>query len=209
MKAVLFLLWLPLAAAAAEASTHVGRTSVSIAADEFQINGQPTYAGRTWNGHKIQGLLLNARLVQGLFDDLNTNTVARWKYPDTGQWDAERNTREFLAAMPEWRRHGLLAFTINLQGGMPAPNASSQPWLNSAFTSEGALRPEYMARLERILNRAGLLTQRYGAPLQIGVTKAISGYADVSALNLRRMQLQMSAASAEHPVDTNAFKAAA
>ena len=80
--------------------------------------------------------------------------MARWKYPDTGQWDAERNTREFLAAMPEWRRHGLLAFTINLQGGMPAPNASSQPWLNSAFASDGALRPEYMARLERILNRA-------------------------------------------------------
>jgi acyl homoserine lactone synthase len=44
-------------------------------------------------------------------------------------------------------------------------------------------------RFERILKRAGLLTQRYGAPMQIGVTKAISGYADVSELNLRRLQL--------------------
>ena len=44
-------------------------------------------------------------------------------------------------------------------------------------------------RFERILNRAGLLTQRYGAPMQIGVTRAISGYADVSDLNVRRMQL--------------------
>ena len=44
-------------------------------------------------------------------------------------------------------------------------------------------------RFERILKRAGLLTHRYGPPLQVGVTRAISGYADVSELNLRRMQL--------------------
>lgn len=44
-------------------------------------------------------------------------------------------------------------------------------------------------RFERILGRAGLLTQRFGPPMQIGVTRAISGYADVSDLNIRRMQL--------------------
>ena len=44
-------------------------------------------------------------------------------------------------------------------------------------------------RFERILKRAGLLTNRYGPPLQIGVTRAISGYADVTDLNLRRLQL--------------------
>ncbi len=44
-------------------------------------------------------------------------------------------------------------------------------------------------RFERILKRSGLLTHRYGPPLQIGVTRAISGYADVSDLNLRRLQL--------------------
>jgi len=41
-----------------------------------------------------------------------------WDYPD-GPWDAERNAREFLAALPDWRRCGLLAFTVNLQGGGP------------------------------------------------------------------------------------------
>ena len=45
--------------------------------------------------------------------------VKRWAYKDTGKWDPERNTREFLAAMPEWRKHGLTRFTINLQGGSP------------------------------------------------------------------------------------------
>lgn len=44
-------------------------------------------------------------------------------------------------------------------------------------------------RFERILKRAGLLTHRYGPPMQIGVTRAISGYADVTDLNLRRLQL--------------------
>jgi N-acyl-L-homoserine lactone synthetase len=44
-------------------------------------------------------------------------------------------------------------------------------------------------RFERILKRAGLLTQRFGPPMQIGVTRAISGYADVSDLNIRRMRL--------------------
>ena len=51
-------------------------------------------------------------------------------------------------------------------------------------------------RFERILKRAGLLTQRFGPPMQIGVTKAISGYADVSELNLRRLQLSAHSATA-------------
>ena len=107
-----------------------------------------------WRGHKVQGLLLNARLVQGVFDDLNTNTVARWAYPDTGKWDADRNTREFIAALPEWRRHGLLAFTLNFQGGSPQGYSQQQPWHNSAFEADGALRTDYLGRLERILNKA-------------------------------------------------------
>ena len=44
-------------------------------------------------------------------------------------------------------------------------------------------------RFERILKRAGLLTQRFGPPMQIGVTKAVSGFADVNELNLRRLEV--------------------
>ena len=153
----LLLVWLLILAPAgfaAESTNRAGQTVVAIAGDDFQISGQPTYAGCTWHGHRIEGLLLNARLVQGIFDDLNTNTVSRWAYPDTGKWDAERNTREFIAAMPEWRRHGLLAFTLNLQGGSPEGYSPSQPWHNSAFAADGSLRADYCGRLERILNRA-------------------------------------------------------
>jgi CubicO group peptidase (beta-lactamase class C family) len=129
-------------------------TEVSIRGDAFVINGHPTYEGRTWEGHRIEGLLLNSRMVQGIFDDLNLDTVGRWAYPDTGKWDPERNTREFLAAMPEWRAHGLRAFTINLQGGSPEGYSNEQPWHNSALTEDGDLRPGYMSRLQRILDRS-------------------------------------------------------
>jgi hypothetical protein len=53
-------------------------------------------------------------MVQATFDDLNPETRNRWRYADTQSWDADRNTREFIAAMPAWRRHGLLAVTVNL-----------------------------------------------------------------------------------------------
>src|ERR1035437_6733844 len=142
---------------AADSNASQRKTAVTIRGEDFYINSQPTYAGRTWNGHKIEGLLFNSRMVQGIFDDLNPETNAQWAYPDTHKWDAERNTSEFIAAMAEWRRHGLLAFTLNLQGGSPYGYSKLQPWENSTFDSDGALRPAYTARLERILDRANEL----------------------------------------------------
>ena len=43
------------------------QTAVSIADDAFYINGKITYPGRFYNGHKIEGLLMNSRMVQGSF----------------------------------------------------------------------------------------------------------------------------------------------
>jgi len=129
-------------------------TAVTIDGEKFLINGMPTYRGRTWNGHSIEGLLLNSRMVQAIFDDLNPETRQRWTYPDTNQWDANRNTTEFLAAMPEWRAHGLLGITVNLQGGSPEGYSRQQPWENSAIAADGSLREAYMRRLERVLDRA-------------------------------------------------------
>jgi hypothetical protein len=56
--------------------------------------------------------------------------------------------------MPLWHRHGLLAFTLNLQGGSPEGYSRAQPWHNSAFAADGSLRPDYLARTARILDRA-------------------------------------------------------
>lgn len=129
------------------------QTTVGIADGGFTINGRPTYEGRRWRDHRLEGLLLNSRMVQGIFDDLNPETRAMWDYPD-GPWDPQRNTAEFIQQMPLWREHGLLGFTINLQGGSPQGYSNQQPWHNSAITAEGELRPEYLHRLQAILDRA-------------------------------------------------------
>jgi hypothetical protein len=132
-------------------------TEVSIRKDQFFINGQPTYPNRYWNGTKIEGLLLNARMVQGIFDDLNPETSQNWIYPDTKKWDTDRNTDEFILNMPKWKSYGLLSFTLNMQGGSPQGYSQEQPWYNSAYKEDGSLRPEYMIRLRKILNEANKL----------------------------------------------------
>lgn len=145
------------------------KTAVAIKADAFLINGEPTYKGRSWSGKtgggsgepaggapnkKIEGLLLNSRMVQATFDDLNPETADKWAYADTKKWDADRNTREFVAEMPNWRKHGLLAVTLNLQGGSPQGYSKDQPWHNSAFLADGRIRKAYRDRLEKVLDKA-------------------------------------------------------
>jgi hypothetical protein len=130
------------------------RTEVSIHGDQFFLNGKPTYPGRSWQGMRIEGLLMNVRAVQAIFDDRNPETRSRWAYKNTGKWDPERNTREFVAALAEWRRHGVLAFTVNLQGGSPEGYSQGQPWHNSAIEADGSLRPDYLRRLTKVLDRA-------------------------------------------------------
>jgi len=132
----------------------VRKTKVEIEGSKFKINGEFINKGRVWNGIEIEGLLFNTRMVQGIFDDKNPETVSKWAYPDTGKWDPDRNTKEFIDAMPLWQSKGVLGFTINLQGGSPEGYSREQPWINSAFLEDGSLDEKYMARLEKILDRA-------------------------------------------------------
>ena len=154
-------------------------THISIKAESWLINDEPTYTGRQFRGRKITGLLMNSRMTNAVFDDENPLTRHLWAYPDTTEWDPDRNTDEFIAQLPTYRAHGLLAVTVNLQGGSPTgyyreaafresnayreiaasddeiwaglPSAASQPWNNSAFTSTGQLKPAFQERTERII----------------------------------------------------------
>lgn len=129
-------------------------TEISIHYESFFINGKPTYEGRVWNGKKIEGLLMNSRMVQGIFDDLNSSTRHLFKYPDTGVWDPNRNTQEFIDAMDDWYNHGLLCIVLNMQGGNPKGYGKSMGWENSAYNPDGTLRNDYLARLKKIINKA-------------------------------------------------------
>jgi hypothetical protein len=132
-------------------------TSVGIDGERFTIDGEPTYRGRTFRGHRIEGLLLNSRMVQATFDDANPETRPLWAYGDTGIWDPERNVREFIAALPVYREHGLLAVTLNFQGGNPRGYTPRQPWINTAFNPDGSFKPDYLDRMRRVLDRADAL----------------------------------------------------
>lgn len=130
-------------------------TQVSISGAEFLIDGRPTYKGRHFEGHKVQGLLFNVRAVQATFDDANFTTHHLWAYPDSREWDPERNVSDFCAALPAWRDHGVLGFTINVQGGAGyfAPEIYER-FDNNGFTLEGELKPAYAQRIERVLAAA-------------------------------------------------------
>jgi hypothetical protein len=128
---------------------------VTIAKNEFWIDGAPTYTGRTFEGKPVQGLLFNVRAVQATFDDANPNTRQHWIYPDTGVWDPDRNTDELCAALPAWRDQGVLALTVNFQGG----GAIYRPEVydhydNNGFTPAGELKPAYADRMGRVLSHA-------------------------------------------------------
>lgn len=131
-------------------------TVVSIEGGGFCIDGAPTYPGRSWNGHRIEGRLFNSRMANAIADDENSSTQGAWAYAD-GDWDAERNTREFIAALPAYRAHGLLAVCLNIQGGSPQGYSWHQPWKICGFTPEGALKPAWAARLESVIEATGQL----------------------------------------------------
>ena len=157
-----------------------GKTRIEISDECWLINGELTYRGREFQGHRIEGLLLNSRMANAMFDDANPVTRHLWAYPDSGEWDPDRNVSEFLAALPLYRSHGLLAVTVNLQGGSPTayyrqaafrevmrdrgilqddaavwrglPGPDSQPWDNAAFTPDGEMLPAYRDRAGSIIN---------------------------------------------------------
>jgi len=129
-------------------------TRVAIEDGTFLINDTPTYEGVSFRDRSVEGRLFNARMVQALFDDANGKTRKNWAYPDTGEYDADRNTAEFLAALPTYYEHGLRAVTVNLQCGSPEGYSEEQPWVVSAYEPDGSLEPAWMNRLERVLDRA-------------------------------------------------------
>jgi hypothetical protein len=130
-------------------------TSVRVETTQFLVNNRPTYEGITYRGKLIEGLLFNSRMVQAIFDDANLATAVHWRYPDTGMWDPDRNTDEFCAVLPEFRRHGLLAVTVGLQGGGSVYTpAIYDHYVNSAYEPDGTFKPAYFDRLSRVIQTA-------------------------------------------------------
>ena len=129
----------------------MSQTTVSIEGSRWHINGELTYPGT-----RLEGLLMNSRMVQATFDDLNPDTRSRWDGPD-GAWDAEANVDRFIAQLPTYRAHGLRAVAVNFQGGSPEGYSQSQPWHNSAYEADGTLRADYAGRMARVIDACDAL----------------------------------------------------
>jgi len=130
-------------------------TEVGISGRDFTINGKPTYENRTFEGKRIEGLLFNVRAVQATFDDANAETRKFWAYPDTDEWDPDRNVSDFCAALPAWRAHGVLGLTINFQGGGSLYSEEIYTtYDNNGFTPAGDVKPAYAERIDRVLAKA-------------------------------------------------------
>lgn len=131
-------LWLTFGCAFADAAETIaqvsaasGRTRVSIADGKWFINGAVTYPGA-----KAEGLLMNVRMVNATFEDRRRP-----------EFDAEENTAAFLAQIPDYAAHGVRAFTLCLQGGMPGYEGA----VNSAFGPDGSLHQGYLQRVRRVI----------------------------------------------------------
>lgn len=128
------------------------KTELTICGENFLINGVPVYAELPDSNPQMHGLLMNARLIQGIFDD----TVAPERFSRFGMvFDAQRNTDELCAALPQWYRCGLRAFTVGLQGGGPCHTVPNSEIVNNPFSPDGLhLDEKYMARLKKLLDAA-------------------------------------------------------
>ena len=116
------------------------KTEVSIDGADFRINGELTYADLKPESH---GRLMNVRMVNSVFDDENPETRPEGFDPDA-------NTSNFIESMNEYKSKGILAFTVNLQGGLPGYEGA----INTAFRADASLKPDYMKRVSRVIEAA-------------------------------------------------------
>ena len=129
------------------------RTSVAIQGEQFTIDGKPTYSEIPGSSSKVHGLLMNARFIQGIFDDrADPSRFARFGH---SEWDPEASTDRLIAALPEWYNHGLRAFTVGLQGGGPCFTIDNASIDNNPFGEDGTeFDPAYADRLDRLIRAA-------------------------------------------------------
>jgi len=121
--------------------TPARRTQVAIDGTRWLIDGRPTHPGSP-----AEGLLINVRMVNAVLEDAGNAGRAR-----LADFDPEANTARFIARIPAYLAQGVRSFTISLQGGLPGYEGA----VNSAFTSDGALRAPYMARVIDAADRHG------------------------------------------------------
>jgi hypothetical protein len=129
-------------------------TVVSIDGERWQVNGRVTYPGTA-----AEGLLMNVRMVNAVFEDDRPPTS--WPSALPASFDPDANTAAFVARIPDYVASGVICFVVNLQGGLPGYEGAH----NSAYNQDGSLREAYLARVEQVIAAAS----RHGAVVMVGL----------------------------------------
>ncbi|ERJ11409.1 cellulase family glycosylhydrolase [Haloplasma contractile] len=129
----------------------MGKTNLSIKGRDFYINDKPVYDEIEGSGSS-KGLLMNARFIQGIFDDQSDRERFNRFYKI---FDADAHTDDFISALPKWYEYGLRAVTVGIQGGMPVFTIDVETIDNNPFGTDGVKLDEaYARRLDKIIKAA-------------------------------------------------------
>jgi hypothetical protein len=131
----------------------MAETEVTIEGEKFLINGKLTYSDIDGSNTNAHGLLMNARFIQGIFDDKqDPERFARWGH---SEWDAMAHTQRLVAALSQWYGYGLRAFTVGFQGGGPCFTVSNNTIANNPFAEDGkTLNANYAERMDTLIKGA-------------------------------------------------------
>ena len=152
----------------------MGKTSISIENESFLINQKLTYSEINTSKPESHGMIMNARFIQGIFDDsVEPDRFARW---GCSEWDPAVNTQALVDALPEWYGYGLRAFTVGFQGGGPCFTTSNDTIDNNPFGEDGTkLDPAYATRMDTLIkgpmNKVWLLSSATSMALKLGGLK--------------------------------------
>lgn len=131
----------------------MANTSLTIRGDKFYFNGALSYSEIPTAKPEALGLLMNARFIQGIFDDaVDPGRFARYGFD---HFDADENTDRLIAALPQWYRYGLRAFTVGFQGGGSCYTLDNYSVVNNPYSEDGTkMDAAYLGRMERLIRAA-------------------------------------------------------
>ena len=130
-------------------------TVLSIKEDRFLINGSLTYSEIKGCPASCNGLLMNARFIQGIFNDKNNID----RYNRFGRtFNVKNNTEQLINALPLWYSYGLRAITVGFQGGGACFTIDNKSVKNTPFSEDGNIEDvSYFDRMDKIIKAADSL----------------------------------------------------
>ena len=131
------------------------KTKMTLQGRLFCLNGKPVYSEIPACPKARLGMLMNARMIQGVFDD----AADAARFNRFGRvFDPEKNTDDLIAALPEWYQSGLRAITVGFQGGGPCCTIDVRTIRSNPFSPDGtSLDKACAARMKKLIDACDAL----------------------------------------------------